>query len=66
MHIWKYRLEDGTFGTIVVHGNHLFQTSAVLQTDGVQQTPSPALKGGVTANVAFQAGCVFQTRKYKI
>ena len=38
----------------------VFQTRAVLQTDGLLQVSPPALKGGVTANVALQAGCIFQ------
>jgi hypothetical protein len=60
MYAQESRLKDGTFGTIAVHGGYVFQTSAVLQTDGLPQAP-PALKGGVTLTIAFQASYVFQT-----
>ena len=55
------RLEDGTFVTGAIKIGYLFQTRAVLQTDGLFQT-FPALKGGGTANVALQAGSGFQTQ----
>ena len=42
--------------------SHALQASAVLQTDGFQAV-IPALKGGVTANVALQARFVFDVRR---
>ena len=58
------RLEDGTLGTVAVKAGCVFQTRAVLQTDGLPQTPPPALKGGVTENVALQAGRGFATASF--
>ena len=54
-HNQKSRLEDGTLRTAAVHCCHVFQTRAVLQTDGLLQPLPPVLKGGVTSNVALQA-----------
>ena len=62
--IRKSRLEDGTWGTVAIKAGSVFQTSAVLQTDGLPRPPPPALKGGVTANVAPRAGRGFATAPF--
>ena len=63
-HDQESRLEDGTWGTVAIKAGSVFQTSAVLQTDGLPRPPPPALKGGVTANVALRAGRGFATAPF--